>query len=485
MAFTPEYQNRYAAFLIRLAWTVEIIAVLIGLTISVVVSVASSTYGGDEQSFGILGKSATVLVAALPFVLVAVVELCKIPLVFAFMAVSNFFWRAIFAFSVGFLCIITFETMLNGFERNFSNLNYQIDTRKNEIERLQTSIERLEDRKKVVWRFTEEDLNAEADERSKLIRDEFANNVHKLDERTDRNLAQIKEPTIAQLREEANALREQLEGIYEQWNMERSEVESRVTGLIDQNVNDNRGEKDRLLAERDALEAEMEAAVEAANFFTSAGVEREYQKKLDALDARIAAVNENFLGEQAMQQQSNLLGQLSGQVDFINQKYQMRIDEQSAREAKILEEIEKRETSLNKRRDSVLTNARESKKIFQDERAKQQEAWNVWHAGKREELAIIMAEVNALNDEIFELETQMGELGSTVRHLIFQNQVYRLAMYVEGVESPDEVPRQTVGTVALIWFGSLACIASFTGVLLALAGFYLRKNAARIQAEEA
>jgi hypothetical protein len=214
-------------------------------------------------------------------------------------------------------------------------------------------------------------------------------------------------------------------------------------------------------------------------------VEREYQEKLDALDERIAAVDEYFLGEQAMQQQSNLLDQLGLQVDFINHKYQMRIDEQNAREAKILEEIEKREASLGKRRDSVLTIARDSKKIFQDERSEQHEAWKVWHDGKREELAIITAEVKALNNEIFDLETQIGELGSTVRHLIFKNQVYRLAMYVEGVESPDEVPRQTTSTVALVWFGSLACIAAFTGVLLALAGFCLSKNVARIQAEEA
>jgi hypothetical protein len=33
-----------------------------------------------------------------------------------------------------------------------------------------------------------------------------------------------------------------------------------------------------------------------------------------------------------------------------------------------------------------------------------------------------------------------------------------------------------IGIVAFIWFGSLALIASVTGVMLALAGFYLRRN---------
>jgi len=43
------------------------------------------------------------------------------------------------------------------------------------------------------------------------------------------------------------------------------------------------------------------------------------------------------------------------------------------------------------------------------------------------------------------------------------------------VESATEVSRRMVGIVALLWFGSLSLIASVTGVMLALAGFYLRK----------
>ena len=34
-----------------------------------------------------------------------------------------------------------------------------------------------------------------------------------------------------------------------------------------------------------------------------------------------------------------------------------------------------------------------------------------------------------------------------------------------------------VGIVALLWFGSLALISSVAGVMLALAGFYLRRFA--------
>jgi hypothetical protein len=33
-----------------------------------------------------------------------------------------------------------------------------------------------------------------------------------------------------------------------------------------------------------------------------------------------------------------------------------------------------------------------------------------------------------------------------------------------------------IGIVAFVWFDSLALIASATGVMLAMAGFYLRRN---------
>ena len=121
MQYTSIYSQSqvsyYSDFLVRLAWVVEILAVAIGLTISVVMGLA--TYNSFEQSggAGFVEGTAAILVTALPFILIAVVELCKIPLVFAFMAVKNVFWRSLFLIFVLFLCLITFETMFNGFER--------------------------------------------------------------------------------------------------------------------------------------------------------------------------------------------------------------------------------------------------------------------------------------------------------------------------------------------------------------------------------
>ena len=158
MLYSKQYVGNYSRFLIALAWTVEIIAVLIGLTISIVVAVSAYNSFASESNVSLLDGTSAITVAALPFVLIAVVEITKIPLTFAFMAVRNLVWRLMFVAFVMFLCLITFETMLNGFERNFSNLNRSIDTRKNEIENAESEVELLEARRAHIVKFTEEDV---------------------------------------------------------------------------------------------------------------------------------------------------------------------------------------------------------------------------------------------------------------------------------------------------------------------------------------
>ena len=57
-------------------------------------------------------------------------------------------------------------------------------------------------------------------------------------------------------------------------------------------------------------------------------------------------------------------------------------------------------------------------------------------------------------------------------------------MYIYGKNSVDEVNKRMLGVVAILWFGSLALIASVTGVMLALASFYLRRFAEELDSEE-
>ena len=472
--FDFRYTDQYASFLIRLAWTVEIIAALIGLTISIIVGVSAGLSDHFEES--LLGQGASVLVAGLPFLLVAVVELCKIPLTFAFIAVESTSWRLLFLFFVLFLCLITFETMFNGFERNFSNLNYAIDTYKNQIEDLDAEEELVQWRMDRVQTFTQEDLVQEIDQRQGEIDAVYAASVTSARNNAEKAVAGIDYSFRDEIPQEIEALMRRRDTYYEQWSVEREGIENRFSGLLLDNISDSRGEKERLLAERNALQVEMADALAAASFLTRSTVENKYRTLISEKDQRIADITEGYLGGDAIVQQSQMEGQLKGQLAFTAAKYQGRIDD-------VNELIEDQQALLMERDADVQSTlvgaeqaAQSSINRFFAVKKSNEQVLEAYSEERQAELDVIMQSVYVLEDKVLALRNAKRKAATKINHLINQNQIYRLAMYAYGTDRPSDVDRGMIGIVAFIWFGSLALIASVTGVMLALAGFYLRRN---------
>ena len=472
--FDFRYTDQYASFLIRLAWTVEIIAALIGLTISIIVGVSAGLSDQFEES--LLGQGASVLVAGLPFLLVAVVELCKIPLTFAFIAVESTSWRLLFLFFVLFLCLITFETMFNGFERNFSNLNYAIDTYKNQIEDLDAEEELVQWRMDRVQTFTQEDLVQEIDQRQGEIDAVYAASVTSARNNAEKAVAGIDYSFRDEIPQETEALMRRRDTYYEQWSVEREGIENRFSGLLLDNISDSRGEKERLLAERNALQVEMADALAAANFLTRSTVENKYRTLISEKDQRIADITEGYLGGDAIVQQSQMEGQLKGQLAFTAAKYQGRIDDMN----KLIEDqqalLMERDADVQSALVGAEQAAQSSINRFFAVKKSNQQVLEAYSEERQAELDVIMQSVYVLEDKVLALRNAKRKAATKINHLINQNQIYRLAMYAYGTDRPSDVDRGMIGIVAFIWFGSLALIASVTGVMLALAGFYLRRN---------
>ena len=472
--FDFRYTDQYASFLIRLAWTVEIIAALIGLTISIIVGVSAGLSDQFEES--LLGQGASVLVAGLPFLLVAVVELCKIPLTFAFIAVESTSWRLLFLFFVLFLCLITFETMFNGFERNFSNLNYAIDTYKNQIEDLDAEEELVQWRMDRVQTFTQEDLVQEIDQRQGEIDAVYAASVTSARNNAEKAVAGIDYSFRDEIPQEIEALMRRRDTYYEQWSVEREGIENRFSGLLLDNISDSRGEKERLLAERNALQVEMADALAAANFLTRSTVENKYRTLISEKDQRIADITEGYLGGDAIVQQSQMEGQLKGQLAFTAAKYQGRIDDVN----KLIEDqqalLMERDADVQSTLVGAEQAAQSSINRFFAVKKSNQQVLEAYSEERQAELDVIMQSVYVLEDKVLALRNAKRKAATKINHLINQNQIYRLAMYAYGTDRPSDVDRGMIGIVAFIWFGSLALIASVTGVMLALAGFYLRRN---------
>ena len=475
MFYSREYMKKNSQYLIVLAWTVEIIAVVIGLTISVVVAVSAYYSFASEGVGGLLDGTSAILVASLPFVLIAVVELCKIPLTFAFMSIRHIAWQTIFICFVVFLCLITFETLLNGFERNFSNLNRAIDVRKNQIENINSEIRLLEARRNHVVKFTEEDVEGEINTSLVVINDNFKSSAERINQDTQKVLAGIDYSFKPKINTEVGGLEGVLDGYYKDWREEAIAVEERFSSLVLNNISGSSEERDRLLSELNELKAEFEQAMDTANFFNRSTRENKYRSLIASKEAQLAQITTGYLGGRAIEQQSTMEAQLKQQLEFINNKYSGRIDDVKERIEGLKAEIDNRLAANAALENNVVSKAAADKSRFARIRNTQQAELDQYRDRKLVELEDIAERSFGLDEKIFLLRDKQRQKRSEINHLINQNQIYRLAMYAYDKKSPSDVSRGESGVVALIWFGSLALIASVCGVMLAMGGYYLRR----------
>ena len=115
--FYPRSQTvSKGVFLIKLAWTVEIIVAIISLLIGIVVVLRAQGYK-TAGAVAAIDPSLDDLLFGLIFVIVAIVEITKIPLATAVYFAAKLSWRIIFLIALFLVNVSTFETIVTGFER--------------------------------------------------------------------------------------------------------------------------------------------------------------------------------------------------------------------------------------------------------------------------------------------------------------------------------------------------------------------------------
>ena len=78
-----------------------------------------------------------------------------------------------------------------------------------------------------------------------------------------------------------------------------------------------------------------------------------------------------------------------------------------------------------------------------------------------------------LTDEIETLRSLRLDLRNTINIKVGDNQIFRMAQWAYDKDSAADLSRDEVSTIAAIWFGSLATLIAFTGIMLALASFVI------------
>ena len=136
-----EEHRKLGGWLVRFAWGVECVAATIGLILAafLIVNTRAQTLssGGAEDA----SLYFSMFLGGLPFIVVAMAELTKIPLAHAAYLPKGIAWKLVFAIGLTLLMVITFETLLNGFERNFTQRIFPIKKLKNDLHFVSEKIE--------------------------------------------------------------------------------------------------------------------------------------------------------------------------------------------------------------------------------------------------------------------------------------------------------------------------------------------------------
>ncbi|MDX2322381.1 MAG: hypothetical protein QNK26_17485 [Moritella sp.] len=451
-----EELKKHSRFLRKIAWLVEIIVVFIGLCISI----SLMTSNNDLTSAFTL---------AAPFVMISLVELTKIPFVIGLWHSRKSF--LMYLLIISFLCLITFETLLNGFERAFSSINRQINLSEIEISKIENQIKINEDNIAIAlqdYNIKTQQIDSDTMTVNANYKSQYANEVRR-NKRLSKDIPVLsraitaKKEQLIQLKIEKSELLQELSLKKEQRfksSMERTQGSADLVQT----------ERNRLLAQLDKLNVDKVVALDDSNFFTSPGVKKDYDEKIRYVETQLNNINNNtiivkdnspdlesvqFLDDyyaDLLGLKDDMIQQKNEEVQQLRRRYNNAVSASNSNLA-----VKQRQLANNK------TTALRNLEIKRDQT-------DVQFLSEKDYIKEIKQNNMTLRYDIRVIEIEANTVA-------LSNQVYRMASYIDNVDHYKEVKTETLTLVGLVWFGSLALIGSITGIALTLSGLHLNSLA--------
>jgi hypothetical protein len=469
-------RTQLSKVLLRFAWLIEIFAVITGLAISLMIAV--DTYSKNllipGQSQAVTNITNTVI-AALPFVMVSIVELAKIPASQAVYQTRTRSWKFVFTVVLVFLAVITFETALNGFERNFTNLNYSVSQARVELQKNRERLSTLEEQIQRAKELNREQVIAEFDRQNKIFIDNREKSLGAVQQQESLSESKANSLQIKHYRDEIRGLIDQRKSLEARQNQEIGASGESATMQTARIENDAKGERVALRrsiakVDNDLIEAQNIYRAEKKDCFFCGEEDARYDKKIKELNERRAQLAERLSGISISGRISDVTKNASTKRETIYRNFEMQFEQIANKISKInrqiarlsginQSDIEKEKKRLNKRRERIervynenliqISNQKDEQLEFVEDRE-----------GKIREYTV----------EINQLAVIISNLKSQINSKAADTQVYRIAqMFEHEAETAADVSAEMVNLVGKVWFGSLAMVIAITGILLALA----------------
>jgi len=505
------------------AWVIEIIAAFIGLMIAW--SMGFQTYQfyvGEHGSFPMIHLF-DLLLAALPFIMVASVELLKIPFCKLVYLNKSFKIRVLFSIVLVLVTFITFETLVTGFERQFNNISIQVSVPQKKLSVLTKKIEYIEESIASLENTTDDTISEEvtlqreeaAKSRDAAIatlkaqkeqfltisggtlikqKNQIEIDLKRLIEERDELVINIE--TRAELERKSKV--QEIENIKARRDEKIANTDKYFTSVSEEeqlNQSQVRKSNNETIAAHRVKVLDLESYIAASKADSSlksffSGDIGKWEKEIISLNARIdILIADNAkLGLTTIASLNAEISKILAKADLDVKKIQDEIKLSHSNELNDKSEIEsnflknrkvKYEELSEIERKQILDSKYKTEIAEIDQQIQlRQKAYNAeidridsFRRSEGDKLTQKSDEIVGLERELGPYKDEQLVLGFAIMEAYEQTQIYRIAKSFYGIEDGIMITEAQISFVAKVWFGSLAGIVSCMGIFLAFGAF--------------
>ena len=474
--FFPQSQTgSKGKFLIRMAWAIEIMVAVIGVCIGLIMIFGSKQVDGEQiQTAADLAKYNVTLndfTIGLIFLIVAVVELTKIPLATAVYYSVRVFWRVVFLIALILVNVSTFETIVTGFERINRERTKIVDKLIVDYNSVKTQIQNINDNVEV--NNVNDEIKTLIERRTKINED-----IGKITLNSQKQIQSVKESsanqdTIEQLKSEIKDLDRKIETLLDANTQLSSQKDSKVFGSnkksIDATIEQNNKRIENYEVERNRKSTELQSLIQASNKDNEGQINIINQDKNNQLKSLLEEKNQldkeiKVLEVEKFKYQENDKNKAQNLIDLKDKKNELiekidnlAPDNQVFRVATWLKGWF--EVDYNKEIEKI------NMKIFELE---QQKIDTITERGWFDKIFSIFNKNSNLDNKA--IDRQISSLQIQLKDF-----EYKAEMAINTVNESvyADLPRGAITAAFWLWFGVLSFIISVTGTMLAFASLVL------------
>jgi len=475
--FFPQSQTgSKGKFLLKMAWTVEILVAVIGICIAIIVVMqAQGTKDLDDLASRAVNLSDLTFGGI--FFIVAIVELTKIPLATAVYYSVRVYWKIIFLIGLLLVNVSTFETIVTGFERINRERTKIIDRKIVKYHSISTQINLINENTEV--KAFDSDINKLREERAKInsaISEISLDGITRKQAILDQGSNQS---SIDQLKEEIKSISETIKRLEEANSLLPSKIKK--VGILGNNkkeiaaqIQTNKETINRSVAERETKEIQLKAIT---------------KKQGQSADGQIKLIETETKSK--LKPLEDDLKNISSQINALEERKQGYALDDEAKDQKLRD--------LGDQKIQLITNE-EGTGI--DDLAPDSQVYRVATWLKGYFTIDYNDEINKINEQIFKLEKQkvkaITEKGwfdkffsffnknSSLDNEAIDRQIANLKGKIIEFENKAlkadtnisesvyaDIPQGAITAAFWLWFGVLSFIISVTGTMLAFASLVL------------